>query len=109
LWLHFFPCCGLIKIALSTLKKSAIKEKITMKLTRKITALFLCICLLIGLPISLDVLATGRPEDEQNFDMYFLAVQALMVPDEWNTGLKSEQAISLYFTGNTGKSIHCTG
>lgn len=70
-----------------------------MKHLKKLTALILAVCMLIGMPLSLDVSATGRP-DSGEYTMPFQLTQAISIPAEWNTGLVAERSVALYFTGN---------
>ena len=70
-----------------------------MKHLKKLTALILAVCMLIGMPLSLDVSATGRP-DSGEYTMPFQLTQAISIPAEWNTGLVAERSVALYFTGD---------
>ncbi len=66
-----------------------------MKALKKLLAIVLTVCMLVGMPLSIDVSAIGG-----NQPVAFGLVQAMVIPDSWNTGLPSGKAISLYFTGN---------
>lgn len=70
-----------------------------MKHLKKLTALILAVCMLIGMPLSLDVSATGRP-DSGEYAMPLQLTQAISIPAEWNTGLVAERSVALYFTGD---------
>lgn len=68
-----------------------------MRSLKKLTAIILAVCLLIGVPLSVDV---GAVATSMNGSAPFALRQALVVPDEWNTGLPSDRCVSLYFTGD---------
>ena len=70
-----------------------------MKHLKKLTALILALCMLVGMPLALDVSATGRP-DSGDYTMPFQLTQAISIPAEWNTGLVAERSVALYFTGD---------
>ncbi len=70
-----------------------------MKHLKKLMALILATCMLIGMPLSLDVAATGQP-NSGSIVTPFRAAQALLIPKQWNTGLDTEHTVSLYFTGD---------
>ena len=70
-----------------------------MKHLKKLTALILALCMLVGMPLALDVSATGRP-DSSDYTMPFQLTQAISIPAEWNTGLVAERSVALYFTGD---------
>lgn len=70
-----------------------------MKNMKKLTALILAVCMLVGMPLSIDVAATGERTDKG-----FRLVQAMMIPEHWkNTSLDRDTQLALYFTGDVTK------
>ena len=65
-----------------------------MKALKKLTAIVLAVCMLIGMPLSLDVAATGAPNAAE-----FKLASGMIIPDSWGTTLDGDTQMSLYFTG----------
>jgi len=66
-----------------------------MKAMKKMLAMLLAVCMLIGMPLCMDVAATGDPEDT-----FLKLVQAMMIPEHWDTDLDRDTQLALYFTGH---------
>lgn len=66
-----------------------------MKAMKKMLAMLLAVCMLIGMPLCMDVAATGAPEDT-----FLKLVQAMMIPEHWDTDLDRDTQLALYFTGH---------
>ena len=67
-----------------------------MKNLKKITAMILAVCMLIGLPLSMDVAATGDADGD------FRLLQAMMIPEHWeNTSLDRDTQVALYFSARS--------
>lgn len=67
-----------------------------MKAMKKMLAMLLAVCMLIGMPLCMDVAATGDPEDTT-----LRLVQAMMIPEHWeDTSLDRNTQVALYFTGH---------
>ena len=67
-----------------------------MKIAKKLLAMTLAVCMLIGVPLSIDVAATGDPKDTT-----LRLVQAMMIPEHWeDTSLDRNTQVALYFTGH---------
>jgi|GEM_PF-516362 len=67
-----------------------------MQKLKKALALLLTLCMLIGLPLSLNVAATGDPSVTPTQQTARL-VQALFVPDSWGTDLPGGRSVQLHF------------
>lgn len=67
-----------------------------MKIAKKLLVMTLAVCMLIGVPLCMDVAATGDPEDTT-----LRLVQAMMIPEHWeDTSLDRDTQVALYFTGH---------
>ena len=65
-----------------------------MKALKKLTAIALAVCMLIGMPLSIDIAATGAPNNAE-----FKLASGMIIPDRWGTTLDGDTQMSLYFTG----------
>ncbi len=67
-----------------------------MQKMKKVLACILTLCMLIGMPLSLNVAATGDPNTTPTPQTARLA-QALLIPDSWDSDLPSNRSVQLYF------------
>ena len=66
-----------------------------MKAMKKMLAMLLAVCMLIGMPLCMDVAATGDPESDP-----LKLVQATMIPEHWDTELDRNTQVVLHFSGH---------